>query len=452
MPITDTLSYPYRTVVYLTDTIGGQRYQASGVLIAPDEVLTASHVVQRVDVGTATGIRVTPGFTGTSVPFGTASVSWYRYAPIDDAGDRISGSQSQYDFAVLHLSRSFDVGAMIPEANFGGGTVHASGYPASAYGAQVDRVEDVARAPGLNLLVGADTESGTSGGPLWVMRDDGAHVVGLVSTGDGVNGYALQISDPVLAQINEWVQQDEYSNPLIDVGYYVAHNPDVASSNTNPAWHYESRGWQEGRDPNPYFSSAGYLAFNRDVAAAGYNPLDHYARQGWREARDPGANFDDELYLLHNPDVALSGMNPLLHYVQFGRAEGRAAYAAIGPSNRLLADFDPEYYLLANEDVAESGIDPLRHFLTWGVHEGRNPDAFFDVGYYLRNNPDVAASGLDPLLHFEQFGAHEGRNPSAAFNTNLYVAANPDVARSGLDPLYHYLAFGALEGRSPQGS
>ncbi len=46
------LAYPYDTIVRITDTIGGQMWQGSGVLIAPDEVLTASHVVYIQGVGT----------------------------------------------------------------------------------------------------------------------------------------------------------------------------------------------------------------------------------------------------------------------------------------------------------------------------------------------------------------------------------------------------------------
>lgn len=37
----DPTTYPYDTVVRITDSLG----QGSGVLVAPDEVLTASHVV-----------------------------------------------------------------------------------------------------------------------------------------------------------------------------------------------------------------------------------------------------------------------------------------------------------------------------------------------------------------------------------------------------------------------
>src|SRR5579863_8238144 len=96
-------AYPYRTVVYLTDTIGGQDWQASGVLISPDEVLTASHVVYSQGVGTATNITVTPGYQDGVAPFGVYSGTSFHYNPVDDAGDLISTDQTQYDYAVIHL-------------------------------------------------------------------------------------------------------------------------------------------------------------------------------------------------------------------------------------------------------------------------------------------------------------------------------------------------------------
>lgn len=62
-------SYPYDTIVRITDTIGGVLYQGSGVLIAPNEVLTASHAVYIQGVGTATNIVVTPGYNNGSSPY-----------------------------------------------------------------------------------------------------------------------------------------------------------------------------------------------------------------------------------------------------------------------------------------------------------------------------------------------------------------------------------------------
>jgi V8-like Glu-specific endopeptidase len=44
-------SAPFNGVVYITDTIGDEDLQASGVLIAPNLVLTAAHAVYQAGVG-----------------------------------------------------------------------------------------------------------------------------------------------------------------------------------------------------------------------------------------------------------------------------------------------------------------------------------------------------------------------------------------------------------------
>lgn len=440
-------TYPYDTVVYITDTIGGAGFQASGVMLSPDEVLTASHVVYTAGVGTATNVKVTPGYNSGSAPYGSAVAAYYHYIPVNDSNDILSAADSQFDYAILHLATPINVGTMGYLANFRGGPVQVTGYPATASGAMTDTTENVTLDPHYSLLEGPDTGRGSSGGPLWIQDANGPEVVGLVSSGNGTTSASVQITSAVYAQIQSWIAQDDYTNPLINAAYYRAHNPDVAAAPINAAYHYESVGWREGRDPNAYFADAGYLAFNKDVANAGINPLDEYAATGWREGRDPAANFDTGLYLLHNPDVAQSGIDPLLHYIDYGMAEGRTAYAAIGPSMSLIGDFDPEYYLLANPDVARSGMDPWTHFATFGWKEDRNPDAFFDTRGYLQANPDVAQSGVDPLLQYEQYGWKEGRNPSATFDTQNYLAAYADVRAAAIDPLQHYLASGAMEGR-----
>jgi hypothetical protein len=73
-----------------------------------------------------------------------------------------------------------------------------------------------------------------------------------------------------------------------------------------------------------YFDGTWYLANNPDVAEAGIDPALHYASRGWREGRNPGPAFDTQDYLTHNPDVERSGANPLVHYVKRGAIEARA--------------------------------------------------------------------------------------------------------------------------------
>jgi V8-like Glu-specific endopeptidase len=124
-------SYPYDTVVYITDLIGGQFWQASGVLIAPNEVLTAAHVVYNSTYGAATDITVVPAYNMGATPFGTATATAIHYNPISDPNGEITTQQSQYDYAVIHLSTSFSsVGTMGLDTNFLGGLANLTGYPA----------------------------------------------------------------------------------------------------------------------------------------------------------------------------------------------------------------------------------------------------------------------------------------------------------------------------------
>jgi hypothetical protein len=135
-----------------------------------------------------------------------------------------------------------------------------------------------------------------------------------------------QAVGPAPANINVPAAQDFVGQHIVngfDAQYYLAHNPDVAAAGVDPLVHFNTHGWQEGRNPNAFFDTKGYLAHYADVAAAGVNPLEHYEQSGWKEGRDPSAQFDTQGYLAANPDVAATHANPLDHYLQQGVHEGR---------------------------------------------------------------------------------------------------------------------------------
>jgi V8-like Glu-specific endopeptidase len=213
----DSTSYPYDTMVFITDTIGSGHFQASGVLISPDEVLTASHVVYSSTDGTASNIEVKPAYDMGTAPFGSAAGTFFHYNQIQDANDRISPQQSQSDYAVIHLSRPFTgLGTMGLLANFQGGAATVTGYPAASGGALVSSQQNVVTDPYYTLLDGTSIGPGSSGGPMWITDSSGvADVVGLVSTGgdSGSVGFFTQITTTVLDQIEAWVRQDDASAP-----------------------------------------------------------------------------------------------------------------------------------------------------------------------------------------------------------------------------------------------
>ncbi|MCW5770556.1 MAG: polysaccharide pyruvyl transferase family protein [Rhodospirillaceae bacterium] len=78
------------------------------------------------------------------------------------------------------------------------------------------------------------------------------------------------------------------------------------------------------------FDGAWYVAQNPDVASSGIEPLDHFMRYGWREGRKPSPQFEAGWYLRENPDVAAAGVNPLVHYLRHGQKEGRKPFPESG--------------------------------------------------------------------------------------------------------------------------
>jgi V8-like Glu-specific endopeptidase len=152
------------------------------VLLSPDEVLTAAHVVYSSDYGTASNIVVAPAYSYGDEPFGSSTAAYFHYMEIQNPGDTISFFESQFDYAVIHLSTPFTgLGAMGLESNFTGGYVHVTGYPGSADGGIIDSQQYVTKDRTYTLLDGASIGAGSSGGPVWTTNGAGGpEVVGTV--------------------------------------------------------------------------------------------------------------------------------------------------------------------------------------------------------------------------------------------------------------------------------
>jgi hypothetical protein len=89
------------------------------------------------------------------------------------------------------------------------------------------------------------------------------------------------------------------------------------------------------------FDAAFYLARNPDIASSGIDPLDHFIRTGWLEDRDPNARFSVLDYLEANPDIAAANLNPFAHYLTVGRAEGRRPRHELGFRYDVIARLKP---------------------------------------------------------------------------------------------------------------
>jgi V8-like Glu-specific endopeptidase len=214
MSFTSTTTYPYDTVVRITGVLDGVEWFGSGVLIAPDEVLTASHVVYHQGEGTISEITVTPGYNDATAPYSSATANYIHYFPVQDADDLISEVQSQDDIAVLHLTTSFSsLGTMGLLSDYAGGQVNVTGYPVSANGAQVQSTQTVVQDPLYTLLDGTAIGQGSSGGPVWVDGSAGPQVVGVVSSGSlGGPGYFTQLTPSLFDDIQQWVASDNASH------------------------------------------------------------------------------------------------------------------------------------------------------------------------------------------------------------------------------------------------
>ena len=343
----DTTTFPYDTIVQITDTIGGQDYQASGVLISPDEVLTASHVVYIEGVGTASNIVVTPGYDSGSAPFGSADGTSFHYYPIDDANDLIPNSASQSDYAVIHLSSTFPtLGTMGLLANYAGGAVTIAGYPASAGGALVVSSQTVVDDPTYTLLDGAALGPGSSGAPVFVGGASDPQVVGIVSsaaqaTQVGVSpaGYNTLITNQAFNQIEQWVASDDAAVSVTRPPPATPPDESVSVSGTHTQYIIANA------DGDLYYQD---LVANRDGSATLPGVDEVYFSDGFGRF-DPTGDAEDvaRLYgVAFDRGADLSGLNYWTHQIDTNTLQlGSVAMAFVDSG-----EFQSTYGSLSNQD------------------------------------------------------------------------------------------------------
>lgn len=173
---------------------------------------------------------------------------------------------------------------------------------------------------------------------------------------------------------------------IFDAAWYAANNADVAHGGEDPARHFVSRGWREGRRPCFYLDPAWYLAANPDVRDAGFDAVLHYVMHGDQEGRRAGPHFDTAWYRARQ---GLDASEPALAHYLRNRLHGASP----------IPEFDAEFYLSTYRDVARAGVDPYEHYVTIGWQEGREPSPDFDSRYYVTRHMGGAAE-MAPLLHF----------------------------------------------------
>jgi len=134
------------------------------------------------------------------------------------------------------------------------------------------------------------------------------------------------------------------------------------------------------------FDSAWYIAHNPDVASSGMDPLQHYVLYGCAEGRLPFQGFDAQLYLQNVGMKDPVTRNPLAHYILLGGGDkpleaGLLSHFSMR-SIRTACDrlsklpiFGVEDYLKLNEDVRavdrDGRMSPTNHAMVYGFPEGR---------------------------------------------------------------------------------
>jgi V8-like Glu-specific endopeptidase len=211
--VTDPASTYWRSIVYIESTFStGATFTGSGVMVGPNDVLTASHVLYMAQQGgAAVSVRVIPAYDPSpfSAPYGDlTSTSFHYFANYDPDGDGylMPGDNgpglggSELDIGIIDLSSAvgYQTGWMNIDPSFTGGNVNVTGFP-STYGNNM--MTDYAYAytgpiDSTVVYTGVELHPGNSGGPVWYVGSSGAEVVGVVSTaswGASVQGTYTQL-------------------------------------------------------------------------------------------------------------------------------------------------------------------------------------------------------------------------------------------------------------------
>lgn len=219
----DTRTAPYNAVVRITEQLDGEMYQGTGVMISPDEVLTAGHLTYRTGAGPVTNIKVTESTTysgatisGTVVHNNPALVD-YPY---------ISYADTAHDYAIIHLATPITEASLMHVA--AGPPVvsaHITGFPVAYGTTMISDVQTVTSFPDINTYhmtsEGGLLSPGISGGPIWTYGPSGqAYVYGVMSSSNADGNYASRFTPEEVAQINAWIAADDVVPPPV-----VADNP-----------------------------------------------------------------------------------------------------------------------------------------------------------------------------------------------------------------------------------
>jgi V8-like Glu-specific endopeptidase len=203
----------------------------SGVLVSPDEVLTAAHVVY-----SESGALQSNGFIDVGQNANAPTeMSRIKSIHVNAFSDYTTTAGTAVDFALVHLATPIlDQPTMALGSDFSGGTATVTGFPTSSGGQEATATETFTAMNGsvLNSAPLGSDPHGSSGGPVWTIVNGRATVVGDVSSYNGSTGFFKRLTAADVAQIQGWINQDD-AGPA-GAGQ-VASNPPPAAAANAPA-------------------------------------------------------------------------------------------------------------------------------------------------------------------------------------------------------------------------
>ena len=211
--VTATSRFPWNAICRLQITCqDGTTLAGTGWLGGPRTVITAGHCVyKKKHGGWAVSIKVIPGCRGASEakwPYGSVVSSRYRTvkswieseAPSGDYGAILLAAGGSFASPISLLG--FEV---LGDAALEQGKLNLAGYPVDKpRGTQWFHAERLVRVTSTDLIYEIDTEGGQSGAPVWRLSGGERTVVGIHTTGRGVNNRAVRINATVSHFLNKW--------------------------------------------------------------------------------------------------------------------------------------------------------------------------------------------------------------------------------------------------------
>ncbi len=208
--ITDTTSYPWRTVTKLIVTFPKGKGGCTGTIIAAKYVLTAGHCVHNKDYGGwAKKIEVIPGLSGTYKPFGSVFATKLR-----SYTSWTSSQKADHDIGLITLDKSIGnttgwLGyAYYPSIN--GVTGNITGYPGDKDNGLYPYYHygSIASSTSYRLYYQIDTSNGQSGSGIYYKTGDKRYVFGVHTNGtSSPTGYnsGTRLDSKKVKDLKSWI-------------------------------------------------------------------------------------------------------------------------------------------------------------------------------------------------------------------------------------------------------